>query len=187
MTIKYEANKDTIIRGFVLSAIVIYIIAAYPKYDPFPNLTGTLMSWILSFYLDDIPMAFRNYILVRQDDVRYGLLISPECSGLLVMLVFIIVVFMTPGLKLRHRFYSIFFIPILFIANSIRVATGVIFADLTNMNNLTVYHASIGQILMFVVMIGTYIVFLKTFGYFHKIDSITPNQEDRYLPKKQNI
>ena len=166
MSINYTINKDSIIRGTVMFTIVGYVIITYPGYEPFTTIAASLMTWMLSLYFES--WSYGNHMVFTDSGKYYGFITSPECSGVLVMLVFLFVVFMTPNIKLKHRFYSIAFLPILFILNSIRVLFGIMLADLTTMSNLSFYHATIGQVFMFVSMIVIYVMFLRMFGYFKK-------------------
>lgn len=166
MPIKYKINKDTIVRATVMLSITGYVVVTYPSYEPFTTIAASLMTWMLSLYFD--AWSYGNHMVFFDSGKYYGFVTSPECSGVLVMLVFLFVVFMTPNIKLQHRFYSMVFLPILFILNSVRVLFGIILADLTTMSNLSFYHATIGQIFMFLSMIVVYVVYLRIFGYFNK-------------------
>lgn len=168
--LKNNISKDIIMRMAVLLTIITYIVTNYPKFRPFPNMTANLISWMLSIYLGRMPTIDNNIFFMKMHGYTYVFRTSVECSGLFIMLAFITVIFVTPRIRLKHRFYSIIFLPVLFILNSIRVTSGIIFADMTTMENLSIYHSTMGQILIFIFMTGLYAIFLKMFGYFH-IDS----------------
>lgn len=90
------------------------------------------------------------------------------------MAVFALVMFITPDIKLQHRFYALLFLPLILLANIFRIVSGIIIGDYTNIEILLLFHGSLGQVLIFLVMIASFIWFLKHFGYF-KYDPLREN------------
>lgn len=160
-----KLNTNTIIRGAVLLVIVIYLITAYPAFEPFPALTAVLVSETILLYTGVMPVVYDNYIFMNLYDQIYIIDVSQECSGVGILAVFAFVIFITPGIKLHHQLLSLGFLPILYIANVFRIVSSIIVGQMTSVDGLLLFHSSIGQVIIFSAMILVYIVFLKTFGY----------------------
>lgn len=156
---------DKLLRTLFIIALIGYFIIAYPNFKPFPQLTATIVSLIMFLYSGTVPVVYNNIIFVNLYNQIYQIDVSVECSGIALVLIFGIVMFITPGIKMKHRIYSLLFLPIIYMSNAIRISLSILFGQLTTVNGLLIFHSSIGQVLIFTAMISCYILFLKLFGY----------------------
>ncbi len=166
-----KINKDTLIRATVILFISGYFLLTFPNFEPFPQKTAQLAAMLLSLYAGVTPVYHDNHIFVNLYDRISVVNISPECSGVILLSVFALVIFITPLIKLQHRFYALLFLPLILVANVFRIVTGIIIGDYTSLEVLLLYHSSFGQVFIFIVLITSFIWFLKLFGYF-KYDSL---------------
>lgn len=165
------SKKETAVQLCVIIAIVVYLISAYPVFSPVPEITTTASVWLLSFFVGVAPAHQGNIMFISLNDQTRLVNISAECSGIAIIAIFVLVIFITPGIKLQHRFLSFIFLPVLWGANVIRIVSGIMLGTLTNVDMLLIFHSSIGQVIVFTAMIMSYIIFLKMFGYF-KVNTI---------------
>ena len=160
-------NTDYI-RLIVLIGITAFLILSYPSFEPIPEITAESAAIVMTIYFGITPTVYQNHIFLDMHNMIYPMTVSPECSGITVVALFIIVIFLIPGISLKHRFYSFFFTVPLYLANVLRIVSSVIVGDITNIETLVLYHGTIGQLLIFLAMIVIFAIFLKTFGYFGK-------------------
>jgi|GEM_PF-1438997 len=161
---------DKAIRFSVLFMVLSITVIGYPDYAPIPQITALLIAKILSYFLGAVPVVYGNSVLLRIDNEIISMDISPECSALIAMLLFIFVIFITPGIKLQHRLYSLLFILVLYIVNLFRIISEVLIGSRSNIETMSIYHAGVGQVVFFSAMILLYISFLKMFGYMNNRD-----------------
>lgn len=155
-----KINKDLAIRISVIASIVAYMIAFYPGYEGITNTTARLLSVVSSWYLGVVPAYFNDYVIFNFKEIT-PLKLSPECSGLTVVIIFIIVVWLIPNVRLKNRIYALVFVPILYFANIIRLLMAVIIGDKINVNALSIYHGTVGQLFIFVMLIACFMIFIK--------------------------
>lgn len=160
-----KTDIDKIVRLAVLCFLLGIFIIGYPNYFPIPQITALLTAKILGCFIGASPIVSQNSVLLSINNDIVSLDISPECSALIAMLLFISVMFITPGIKLKHRLYSLLFIPILYFVNLLRITFEVFVGTRFNIEAMSLFHAGIGQIMFFSTMILLYIGFLKIFGY----------------------
>lgn len=151
--------KNNIIRISILALLVIYIIAEYPHYTSIVNLTMLGVVTIMGLYYGVKPAYIDNNLLFKIDDGMHVAHISPECSGVTVMALFLIVIFLVPDVDLRYRFFGLLLLPILFLANTLRIVFDVILSN--NADTLIFLHATAGQLFIFIVMVMCFIIFIK--------------------------
>ncbi len=155
-----KMSKDLAIRTLVIMSTVAYLIAFYPGYESVTNMTAKLLSVVSSWYLGVAPAYFNDYVIFNFKEIT-PLKLSPECSGLTVITIFIIVVWLIPNVSLRSRIGAFVFIPILYFANIIRLLMAVIIGDKINVNTLSIYHGTVGQLFIFTVLVICFMVFIK--------------------------
>lgn len=173
-----KTDIDKVIRLVVLCLLLGILIIGYPDYFPIPQITALLIAKILGCFIGASPIVSQNSVLLSINNEIVSMDISPECSALIAMLLFIFVMFITPGIKLKHRLYSLLFIPILYVANLFRITSEVFIGSIFNIEAMSIFHAGIGQVVFFSTMILLYIGFLKIFGYLNnncKSGSVTKN------------
>ena len=168
MDILLKIKKTDCIRLIVLVGIVTFLILSYPGFEPIPEITAGAAAIVMTIYFGVTPTVYENHIFLDMHNNIYPMTVSPECSGIIVVALFIIVIFLIPDISLKHRFYSFFFAIPLYLANVLRIVSSVIVGDNTNIETLAWYHGTIGQLLIFLAMIVIFAIFLKIFGYFGK-------------------
>lgn len=168
MDILLKIKKADYIRLIVLVGIATFLILSYPDFEPIPNITAKAAAIVMTFYFGVTPVVYENHILLDMHSMIYPMTVSPECSGVTVVALFIIVIFLIPDINIKHRLYSFFFIIPLYLANVLRIVSSVIVGDNTNIETLAWYHGTVGQLFIFLAMIVTFAMFLKIFGYFGK-------------------
>jgi exosortase/archaeosortase family protein len=160
-------KKDNIIILTVILLICLYLLLKYPEYKPLPEITAKGVSYILGPFFGFQPLTYNNIILLNLENRFITLTISPECSGILIISIFIFVIFITPKLKLKHKFLSLLFVPLIILLNIIRIALGVVVGTkMSSTEILLIFHNSFGQVFIFFVLIIVYIIFLKIYGYY---------------------
>lgn len=161
-----KINRDKLIRTTVILLIGGYFLLTFPNFEPFPQITTQLVAIVLSLYIGVTPVYHDNHIFLNLYDQISVINISPECSGVILLSVFALVMFITPHIKLWHRFCALLFLPLILLANVFRIVSGIIIGDYTSVEILLLYHSSFGQVFIFLVVIASFIWFLKLFGYF---------------------
>ena len=160
-------KKDNVIILTVIVLMCLYLLLQYPEYKPLPEITAKGVSYILSPIFGFQPLNYNNIILLNLENRIITLTVSPECSGILVISIFIFVIFITPKIKLKHKFLSLLFVPLIIFLNIIRIALGVVVGTrMSSTEILLIFHNSLGQVFLFFVLITVYIIFLKIYGYY---------------------
>lgn len=167
-----KMKKADYVRLIVLIGIVAFLILSYPSFEPMPEITAEAAAIVMTIYFGITPIVHENHIFLDMHNMIYPMTVSPECSGVTIVVLFIIVIFLIPGISLKHRLYSFFFIIPLYLANVLRIVSSVIVGDNTNIETLTWYHGTIGQLFIFLAMIVIFAIFLKIFGYFGKYQPV---------------
>lgn len=155
-----KMNKDLVIRTSIIASTVAYLIAFYPGYENITNTTAKLLSVVSSWYLGVAPAYFSDYVIFNFKEIT-PLKLSPECSGLTVITIFIIVIWLIQNVSLRSRIEAFIFVPILYFANVIRLLMAVIIGDKINVSALSVYHGTVGQLFIFVVLVTCFMIFIS--------------------------
>lgn len=160
-------DMDRAVRCIVIGLVLGIIVIGYPGYEPVPQITAKLTAYILGCFIGAAPAVHGNIVFLKINNDITALDISPECSALVAMLVFISVMFITPGIKLKHRLYSLLLVPVLYAVNLFRITSETFVGSISNIRIMSIYHVGVGQIVFFSAMILLYIGFLKAFGYLH--------------------
>lgn len=155
-------KKENIIRGFVLAVMIGIIVYFYPKYDILTNFTVKVVVLLSSLYLGIVPAYYENNIFYNFHGSTTTLTISPECTGLFVILMFLSVVWVVPNVSLKNRIYAFIFAPIIYLSNIIRLLIAVIIGDKMNTDALVLFHGTAGQLFIFLVLIGCFVVFINS-------------------------
>lgn len=147
------------IRSIVLLILVGYIVTFYPSYKDLTSLTVSSLAIVSSLYIGVIPVHGTNDIFFNFNGIT-PLIVSPECSGLTVITVFTAIVWLVPGISIKRRIYALLLIPVLFAVNVLRLLMAVIIGDKINVNALSIYHGTLGQLFIFVAMISCFVIFM---------------------------
>lgn len=167
---KYEHEKKSVdtwrlvVSLLAVGAIAALAVAGYPSYQPLPQWTGILSANVLNS-VGIFSAAWGDYLIVEN---LPPLKISAECSGIVLLLVFPLTIFLMPVFPLTQRFASLLFVPFLFFGNTMRIITDVLVAKYISPDMLLFYHDSLGQVFIFFWGITAYLVWLIIFGNFPK-------------------
>lgn len=151
-------KKNTIFRVLILLILVSLLAYFYPKYDILTNLTIEILVVMSSLYFGIMPSYYENIIFYNFGNIT-PIIVSPECSGLFIIFVFLFVVWLVPNVSIKNRLYAFMLIPILFFGNILRLFIAIIIGDKFNTDALQIYHGTIGQLFIFVILISCFIIF----------------------------
>jgi exosortase/archaeosortase family protein len=87
--------------------------------------------------------------------------LSSECCGLILFAMFFIAVFLVPNFSYKHRLIAVFFIPVIFLGNILRIAFGVIIGYHFSADASIFFHDTFGQMFIFVWVIVCFLLWLK--------------------------
>ncbi|MDP2666010.1 MAG: exosortase/archaeosortase family protein [Candidatus Diapherotrites archaeon] len=162
-----EQGKNILKWGIVLlvvGGILAYAVLEFPYYYPFPELTSWLAAIILNL-IGVFSAPWGNYLVVEG---LPPLEVSAECSGVVLMLIFPLTIFLMPVFPLTHRVASLLFVPFLFLGNTLRIVADVLVGLQFSPEALILHHDSVGQVMIFFWAIFMYIAWLIIFGHFPK-------------------
>lgn len=152
-------------RKMIILTILSFTILTYFENILFSELTTRYVATVLSFYMGIAPVTAGNVLFLKMDDYIIPILISFGCTGFMFISIFTLVMFMIPGISLKHRFISLLLLPLIYLANIARIVLGVILGIYTNVRMMTFFHDTVGQVFLFIFMVGILIIFLNIFGY----------------------
>lgn len=147
-----------------VGGLITIAIIGYPSYQPLPQWTGVISAGVLNA-LGIFSVAWGDFLIVEN---LPPLKISAECSGIVLLLVFPLTIFLMPVFPIRQRVASLAFVPFLFLGNVFRIVTDVLVAKYISPEMLLFYHDSLGQVFIFFWGIVAYLVWLIIFGNFPK-------------------
>jgi len=151
-------NKSNIWRAVILISIILYLISAYPEYRLLPELSAKATIFFLNLFgVESVIQGGHIFV----ESITEPIWISIECSGLFLILIFIIIMQLGPEISFSHRILSLALIPFLFFGNVLRLFFGIILGLNFGVNSLIFFHRTIGQVFIFIWAIFLYILFLK--------------------------
>ncbi len=156
----FNIKKELWIRILIITILISLIIIFYPKYEILTNITVMMLSILSEFFIGTTPIFYQNNLILNLGSIT-PIVVSPECSGLFILIIFLLVVWLIPNISIKSRFFSFLLIPILFFSNIIRLLFAVIIGDKFGVESLIFYHATIGQIFIFIIMIYCFILIIK--------------------------
>src|SRR4030065_999687 len=121
-------KKETIFRLLVIFILTSLLVYFYPEYDLLTNITVKVLAIISSLYIGVIPSYYENNIFYNFGNIT-PIIVSPECSGLFIIFVFLFVVWLVPNTTIKTRLYAFLLIPILFFSNVLRLFVAVVLGD----------------------------------------------------------
>lgn len=152
-------KNEAYLRASVILTFILFVIYFYP-YDYLTTYTTRSVAVLSLFFIDVVPSYYQNYIFFNFGTIT-PVSISPECSGLIAIIVFLFVVWLVPNMSLKNRVYAFALIPVIYFSNIVRILVGIIIANKFGADSLIIYHATMGQIFIFVVLIVCFITFVK--------------------------
>ena len=150
---------EKLVIGSVIASALIYIFSSYPRFYPFPDLTSLAVGFMLrtvGFH----QASSGRYLIVAFDQTAHPLAISGECAGVIVVLVFILVIFLSPYFTLAQKFASFIFLPIILFGNVLRIFIAILIGAFSSMNAMLFFHSSIGNVFMFCWAMVCYLLWL---------------------------
>jgi len=166
-------NKERIYTIVAVSIILGIGIAGFPDYKPLPQLTSVVGAATLNLFGAETT-AHRNYI-VGFNQNSYAL--SPECSGIILLLAVIGTLQLVPLLSIRKKLISLMIIPLLLLGNMIRIVLGFGAETIFGVDGHIFFHDTASQLLIFFWAIGSYMIMLKIFKLF-------PEEKKQHLAHK---
>ena len=155
-----SAVREKTIIGLVVASIAAYALYTYPRFYPFPELTSLGVGSLLRFANLEAVSAGR-YLVVTFKNVSQPLAISGECAGIIIMLVYMGVIFISPYFSLTHKFSAMVVIPLILLGNIIRIFIAVLLGHYVSVNTMLAFHNSVGNVFMFVWAIVCYLLWLS--------------------------
>lgn len=150
------------LKLLVIGVILYYLITNFPDFHPFPEVTAFLVAELLGLF--GVIAVNWGHLLVVEG--LPGLEVSAECSGIILMMIFPLTIFLIPSVDIKHRLASLFFIPILFLGNIIRITVDVLIGIHYSTDLLIFFHDTIGQVFIFFWAITLYLIWLRLFNNF---------------------
>jgi len=166
MGYKMKQTTERYIQLTALGTIFVLTVSGILNgFKPMPEITTYFVAKMFYVFTGVMPAIVDSSMLLNIDGEIIVLDVSMECSGLIVMLLFAFVMFLTPHIKLSHRFGSLMFIPALYLVNIFRIVSEILLGNASNIHYMQLYHSSVGQVTFFGAMIVAYLGFLYMFGY----------------------
>lgn len=153
-------KNEIYLRVAVITSISWLIVYFSPKYDYLTNYTTKLLA-ILSYYIIGVVPGYYQNSIIFNFGVLTPMSVSPECSGLIAILVFLMVIWLVPNASLKSRIYAFALVPIIYFSNIFRLLVAVAIGNKFGVEPVTLYHATIGQLFTFVMLISCFIIFIK--------------------------
>lgn len=155
-------DREWAVKMVVIGAILAYLVSQFPYFYPFPEWTSILSAALLRG-IGTPAIPYQHFLVVPNLPV---LEISAECSGVVLMMIFPLIIFLIPGINIRHRLGSLLFLPILYFGNLLRIVLDVQLGLAYGTTALEFFHDTLGQVFIFLWAIIVYIVWLRIFGNF---------------------
>lgn len=155
-------DATLIVKVLVIGLILVYLVTQFPYFYPFPEITSWSVANLLS--LLGVPSLPWKNVVVAQGLPTME--ISAECSGVVLLMIFPLIIFLIPNIKLSHRLASLLFIPILYFGNVLRITMDAFVGLNFGVDKLVIFHDTVGQVFVFFWTILLYIIWLRLFNNF---------------------
>jgi len=152
-------------KTIVLSIFLSFVILSYTENEFLSELTTQLVATVLSYFVGIIPATAGNILFLKMDDQIVPILITFGCTGFMFISVYTLIMFVMPGISLKHRLISLLVLPIIYLSNIARVVVGIMLGVHTNIPLMVLFHDTVGQVFVFIFMTGMLLIFLNIFGY----------------------
>jgi exosortase/archaeosortase family protein len=146
----------------VVAAVLIYAIFSFPGFYPFPQITAFFASKILALFGYTVVNVGNLLVLEGFNPVR----VSGECSGIMLLLAFIITIHLLPVLKTRHKVGSLILIPVILFGNFLRIVMSMLAGVWWSPDAMIFFHNSFSQVFIFVWSIAAYLIWLHAIKLF---------------------
>jgi len=147
-------------RMSVITILIIALLYFYPKYDILVEYITQSVVFLYSLYFKIEPVYYGNTIFLNFDTIIL-LTVSPECSGLIVIFIFLFVVWMIPKVSIQHRLIGSLLIIVILLGNVFRLFIDILVGNTFNVDILRIYHSTISQLFILVILCGCFIIFMK--------------------------
>jgi exosortase/archaeosortase family protein len=154
-------KNEKYLRISVVLSLILLILVFYPKYENLTSNTVKTLAIGSSYIIGVIPSYQQNTIFYNFKDIITPISVSPECSGLLAMFVFLIVVWLVPDVSIKNRILAFILTPIIYFSNILRLLIAVIIGNSFGSDSVVLYHATIGQLFSFIMLIICFIIFIN--------------------------
>lgn len=163
-------NREHFVRGAVLGIAIGYLLYSYPYFHPFPSITARGTALILNL-LGISSVSSGYFVVVSFPDVSRIVKISIECSGILLLYVFTIIIFISPHIRLRDRLISLLLLPAILLGNQLRIVLSVFSGVYGSVDTLYFVHSTFGNVFVFLWVFVVYFLWLKITGNLRIISS----------------
>jgi exosortase/archaeosortase family protein len=154
-------------KAYICLIIFLGISLAVISFEILPIFTVLIIASILELIFGVKPVTDGSEIFVHIQGATKIISISPECSGLILMITCITLIFLLPKITLRNRIKSIALIPIIFSINIMRILLSMLIGMHFNKTYLIlIVHDTIGQVLIVIMVIATMVLYLDHIKYF---------------------
>lgn len=142
-----------------------FVILSYTENDFLSELTTQWVAAVLSYFVGIIPATAGNILFLKMDDHIVPILITFGCTGFMFISVYTLIMFVMPGISLKHRFISLLLLPFIYLSNIARIVVGIMLGVHTNVRLMSLFHDTVGQVFVFIFMAGMLLIFLNIYGY----------------------
>jgi exosortase/archaeosortase family protein len=150
------------VKLLVIGGILFYLVTNFPDFKPFPEITAFLVAKLLGLF-GIVAVSWGHLLVV---DGLPGLEVSAECSGIILMMIFPLTIFLIPSVQLNHRLASLLFVPLLFFGNILRITADALIGLHYSVDMILFSHNTLGQVFIFFWAIGLYLIWLRLFNNF---------------------
>ncbi len=141
----------------VFGSVFVYLLLEFPSFHPFPEFATGSVTLILTLFGYQVVHMGSMLLIDGFNPVQ----ISAECSGIVILLVFIFTIHVLPVISFKHKVSSLLLLPLLLIGNVLRLLLSIITGVLISPQAMIFVHDTIGQIFIFLWAILLYIVWLR--------------------------
>jgi exosortase/archaeosortase family protein len=148
------------LRLSILIGSVSYLVVGYPGYYPLPEATASVTSFFLNL-MGINAVALGRYIAVSFPSMDCTYMLSSECSGIIIYIMFLIGIAVVPYFRTWHRLVALGFLPLLFLGNASRILMSILVGYQFSVDASEFFHATVGQVLIFFWILVCFIAWLK--------------------------
>ncbi len=152
-------NKELKYRKSVIAILIFTLLCFYPTYDILIRYVIKSVVFLCSLYFQIEPVYYNNMIFLNLGTITM-MTISPECSGLFLIFIFLFVVWIIPNVSIKHRLLGSSLSSIIFLGNVFRLFIDIIIGDKFGVNVLRIYHVTIGQLFILIIVCCCFIIFM---------------------------
>lgn len=157
-----KTSRDNLIVA-ILFLLAFYAIWFYPNYYPFPQIASQSVGFILGLAGVDA-VAIGSQMVVNFDNVTRTVAVSADCSGFLIMMVFLLTIFVSPGFGRRQKLTAFLIVPIIMAGNILRIFIAIILGRVYGIDTMFVFHNTVGNVMIFVLATICYFIWLHAVG-----------------------